>query len=103
MLKIDLFYLIEFLSQCFNTSIILYIMYIVKDYLYKLLFLRKMDMLRDLLRDKNVDISQHLVCSLMHNLIKKLMLLSIYYTYCLFNLFARSACISFNLRSASAC
>ena len=65
--KDQLFYLIEFGSQCFNTSIILYYLMFVKDYLYKLIFLRKMDMLRDLLRDKSGHIWQHLVCSLRHN------------------------------------
>ena len=39
-----------------------------------------MDMLRDLLRDKNVDISQHLVCYSRHNLTQKLMQLSTIYS-----------------------
>jgi len=37
--KDQLFYLIEFVSQCFNTSIILYIMLFVKDYLLFCLFI----------------------------------------------------------------
>ena len=78
--KDQLFYLIEFGSQLFNTSIILYYLLFVKDYLYKLIFLRKMDKLHDLLRDKNVHISQHLVYGLMHNLMQKLMQLSIIYS-----------------------
>ena len=66
----DQFY---FIWLSFFLNVLIQVLYYIicclsRDYLYKLLFLRKMDMLRDPLRDKSGHIWQHLVCSLRHNL-----------------------------------